>query len=254
MSGPLPRVVVVTGTDTDVGKTVTTAALAAALIAGGRSVAVYKPTQAGTDAGGDGDVDTIRRLTGVTAASEGIRLPEPMAPVAAAARAGVPLPPVRAHLDAIHALAGRHDHTLVEGAGGLLVHLDQDGNTLADLAVGLPGSLASVLVVCRSGLGTLNHTDLVLEALASRRVPVAGLVIGSWPAEPMDVDRDNHAELARRADLIGSVPEGSGDRAPHRFRELAPTWFRDVAGCVHPAPTCAPGPPPGSGVSPMPWC
>ena len=225
MIRPLPRVVVVTGTDTDVGKTVTTAALAAALIADGRSVAVYKPTQAGTDAHGDGDIDTIRRLTGVTAASEGIRLPEPMAPVAAAARAGVTLPPARAHLDAIRELAERHDHTLVEGAGGLLVHLDHDGTTLADLAAALPGGPAPAVVVCRSGLGTLNHTDLVLEALATRGVPAAGLVIGSWPAEPTDVDRDNRAELARRAPLIGSVPEGSGDRAPHRFRELAPAWF-----------------------------
>ncbi len=220
----------VTGTDTGVGKTVTTAALAAALAADGRSVAVYKPTQAGTDAHGDGDIDTVRHLTGLTSVGEGVRLPDPMAPVAAAARAGVTLPPARAHLAAIRELAERHDHTLVEGAGGLLVHLDQDGTTLADLAAALPGGPASAVVVCRSGLGTLNHTDLVLEALARRRVPVAGLVIGSWPAEPTDVDRDNHAELARRAPLIGSVPEASGDRVPERFRELAPTWFRDGAG------------------------
>ena len=219
-------VLFVTGTDTDVGKTVTTAALAAALAAGGRSVAVYKPAQAGTDARGDGDIDTIRRLTGITAVGEGVRLPEPMAPVAAATRAGVTLPQARAHLDTIHDLAERHDHTLVEGAGGLLVHLDHDGTTLADLAVALPAGLSSTVVVCRGRLGTLNHTDLVLEALARRRVSVAGLVIGSWPAAPTDVDLDNRAELSRRGALIGAVPEASGSLAPQRFRELAPDWFR----------------------------
>lgn len=227
-------VLFVTGTDTDVGKTVTTAALAAALTADGRSVAVYKPAQAGTDANGDGDIDTIRRLTGLTAVGEGARLPEPMAPVAAATRAGVTLPPARAHLDAIRALAERHDHTLVEGAGGLLVHLDHDGNTLADLAAALPDGLSSTVVVCRSGLGTLNHTDLVLEALARRRVTTAGLVIGSWPVEPTDVELDNRAELSRRAAVLGAVPEASGDLAPHRFRELAPAWFRADGAPGHP--------------------
>ena len=216
-------VLVVTGTDTDVGKTVATAALAAALAAVGRSVAVYKPAQAGTDAHGHGDVDTVRRLTGLTAVSEGVRLPEPMAPVAAAAGAGVALPPVGAHRETIRALAERHDHTLVEGSGGLLVHLDHDGGTLADLAVALPG--ATALVVCRSGLGTLNHTDLVLEALARRGVPTAGLAIGSWPRRPSEIDLDNRAELARRGEIIGAVPAGAGSLTPTRFRELAPSWF-----------------------------
>lgn len=227
MNRALARVLFVTGTDTDVGKTVTTAALAAALAADGRSVAVYKPTQAGTDENGAGDIDTIRRLTGLTAVSEGIRLPEQMAPVAAATRTGVTLPRARVHLDTIRDLVTRHDHTLVEGAGGLLVHLDHDGSTLADLAAALPGGLCSTVVVCRSGLGTLNHTDLVLEALVRRRVSVTGLMIGSWPAGPTDVDRDNRVELSRRAGVIGAVPAASGSLVPHRFRELAPAWFRD---------------------------
>ncbi|TCK26865.1 dethiobiotin synthase [Pseudonocardia endophytica] len=208
----------VTGTDTDVGKTITTAALAAALVADGRSVAVYKPVQAGTGEHGDGDVDTVRRLADVTVA-EGVRLPEPMAPVAAATRAGVALPPARAHLDRIAELAAHHDDVLVEGAGGVLVHLDHDATTLADLAEG-----AEAVVVCRSGLGTLNHTDLVLEALARRDVAVAGLVIGSWPAAPSEIDLDNRVELARRAPLLGAIPERSGALSPDRFRALAPGW------------------------------
>src|SRR5579875_1997331 len=114
----LPSIVLVTGTDTDVGKTITTAALAATLSARDRTVAVYKPTQAGTT-DGQGDIDVVRRLTGLDDVHEGIRLPDPMAPVAAAARAGVRLPTARDHAAAVAQLAATHDHTLVEGAGGL---------------------------------------------------------------------------------------------------------------------------------------
>jgi dethiobiotin synthase len=135
-------ILVVTGTDTDVGKTITTAALAATLAAGGRTVTVYKPTQAGTE-DGDGDVDRVRRLAGVSGC-EGIRLPDPMAPVAAAQRAGFRLPDLGRHRDAVRALAASHEHVLVEGAGGLLVELDGQGHTLADLAAAL---VAPVIVV-----------------------------------------------------------------------------------------------------------
>ncbi len=223
----IPRVLFVTGTDTDVGKTITTAALASALAADGRSVAVYKPTQAGSDSAGEGDVDTVRRLTGLASVTEGIRLPEPMAPVAAADRAGVALPAARAHLDTIHDLAERHDHTLVEGAGGLLVQLDSEGHTLADLAAATPSGVASTIVVCRSGLGTLNHTDLVLEALTRRQVAITGLVIGSWPRTPTEIDVDNRRQLSRRAaPLVGEIPEHAGSLSSARFRSLAPTWMR----------------------------
>lgn len=225
----VPRVLFVTGTDTDVGKTITTAALAATFTAVGRSVAVYKPTQAGSAPTGEGDVDTVRRLTGIRSLTEGIRLPEPMAPVAAAARAGVELPAARIHVDTIHELAERHDHTLVEGAGGLLVHLDSEGHTLADLAVAMPDDVASTVVVCRSGLGTLNHTDLVLEALARRSIATAGLVIGAWPRTPTDIDIDNRECLRRRAaPLIGAIPEGAGSLSRTRFRDRAALWFPEL--------------------------
>jgi len=74
-----PKIIFVTGTDTDVGKTITTAALAAALGARGRTVAVYKPAQAGTY-DGQGDIDVVRRLAGLSDVHEGIRLADAMAP------------------------------------------------------------------------------------------------------------------------------------------------------------------------------
>ncbi|MBP2365522.1 dethiobiotin synthase [Pseudonocardia parietis] len=234
-------VLVVTGTDTGVGKTIVTAALAAALLARGDTVAVFKPTQAGTE-DGRGDIDVVSTLAGVGTAVEGIRLPDPMAPVAAARRAEVTLPDLGEHVAAVEDLAARHDHVLVEGAGGLLVELDGHGRTLADLAAALS---VPAVVVCRSGLGTLNHTALTVEALTRRRIPVAGLVIGAWPAVPSEIERSNRAELEHaqaavsdRASgaLLGAVPEGAGRLDPARFRAEAPGWIRPPFGL-------APGPP-----------
>src|SRR4029453_5966716 len=87
----LPPVILITGTDTGVGKTVTTAALAAALHAKGRSVAVYKPCQRGT-ADGDSDAAEVRRLAGHLPAEAGVALQAPLAPVAAAAVEQADLP------------------------------------------------------------------------------------------------------------------------------------------------------------------
>lgn len=221
----LRRIVFVTGTDTDVGKTIATAAIAAVLISHGRTVAVYKPTQAGT-CNGDGDIDVVRRLAGFADVHEGTRLPHAMAPVAAAAKANVALPSARDHVAAIRQLAATHDHTLVEGAGGVLVQLDGEGHTLADIAASTGASAASV-VVCRSGLGTLNHTELTLEVLARRGVAIAGTVIGSWPPEPTEIDISNRQYLHDHAEpLIGIIPEGVATLPPTAFRTSAASWFR----------------------------
>lgn len=229
----LPRIVFVTGTDTGVGKTIVTAALAATLIGAGRSVAVYKPTQSGLE-NGEGDIDVVRRLAGVEA-HEGIRLPDPMAPVAAARLAGMTLPTAADHLESIRRLAAQHDHTLVEGAGGVLVQLDASGHSLADIAMAsadtshaqTPGSnRTGTLIVCRAALGTLNHTELTIEALGRRGLAITGLVIGSWPREPTRVDLSNRDYLSRHAvPLLGEVREQAGDLPPAQFRAAARNWF-----------------------------
>jgi len=232
VTGPvaaLPKILIVTGTDTGVGKTITTAALAAVLGAQAspptRRVAVYKPTQTGVLPGEAGDSDVVRALTGVRSASDGVRLPEPMAPVAAADRAGVALPDLDRHLARVRQLAREHDHVLVEGAGGVLVRLDRAGHTLADLAAAV-GPDTAVVVVCRSGLGALNHAELTLEALRRRQIRIAGLVIGSWPARPDDVDLSNRDYLAAMdVPLIGRIPEGAGRLSLAEFRVRAPSWF-----------------------------
>ncbi|MEU5187062.1 dethiobiotin synthase [Streptomyces klenkii] len=218
-------VLVVTGTGTEVGKTIVTAALAAAARAAGRSVAVLKPAQTGVAPGEPGDVAEVRRLAGDAVTGEELaRFPEPLAPGTAAARAG--LAPVRPPeiAKAAARLAESHDLVLVEGAGGLLVRLDEEGATLADVAHLLA---APVLLVAQAGLGTLNTTALTAEALRARGLRCEGVVIGSWPAAPDLAMRCNLADLPESAGapLLGAVPEGAGSLPPEGFRTAAPAWL-----------------------------
>ena len=143
----LGRTVLVTGTDTDAGKTYATAALAVAgWYAGRRRIAVYKPQQTGMHGDDPGDVHDVARLAraaGMPPAAlttmEGQRLTEPMAPPPAAAIDGVELLPISAHVAKILELQESHDLVLVEGSGGVLVELDGGRRTIADLAVALQG-------------------------------------------------------------------------------------------------------------------
>lgn len=213
----------VTGTDTDIGKTIVTAALA---VRAGESVAVVKPAQTGVAPDEPGDLADVGRLSGVTVLHEGVRLPEPLAPTTAARRAGIALPSVEEYAASIDDLAGEYDTVLVEGAGGLLVGLDADGNNLADLAEHLTSPFRFV-VVTRAGLGTLNHTGLTVEALRSRELPVEGLVIGSWPAEPDLAESCNLEDLPATTGVpvIGRIPAGAGAWSREEFRAAAPGWF-----------------------------
>ncbi|MDT9687642.1 dethiobiotin synthase [Streptomyces sp. P9(2023)] len=224
-------VIVVSGTGTEIGKTIVTAALAAVATGQGRSVAVLKPAQTGLAPGERGDADEVVRLSGAATSAELGRFPEPLAPATAARRAGmVPVGP-REVSEAAEKLATEHDLVLVEGAGGLLVRFDHEGGTLADAArlLGAP-----VLVVAPAGLGTLNATALTAEALAARSIEQLGVVVGSWPAEPDLASRCNLDELAEMAGapLLGAVPEGAGGLDPAAFRERAPRWLAPALGGV----------------------
>ncbi|MFD9790083.1 dethiobiotin synthase [Streptomyces sp. NPDC059070] len=218
-------VLVVSGTGTEIGKTVVTAAVAAVARAAGRSVAVLKPAQTGVAPGEPGDVAEVRRLAGDDVTGlELARFPEPLAPDTAARRAGMtPVHPEDV-AEAAAKLATEHDLVLVEGAGGLLVRLDAAGGTLADAArlLGAP-----VLVVTPAGLGTLNMAALTGEALRARGLECAGLVVGSWPAEPDLASLSNLADLPESAGspLVGVVPEGAGRLPAADFRAAAPSWL-----------------------------
>lgn len=195
-------VLVVTGTDTGVGKTIVAAALAI-----GRTYVKVAQT------GGEDDAAVVARLSGAEVHTLA-RFEAPLAP--ASAGVGITADEVVAALPA--------GDLVIEGAGGLLVRLGADGSTLADVAARLG---APVVVVARAGLGTLNHTALTCEALAARGLECPGVVIGSWPDEPGLADRANLEDLPRYASrpLLGRVPEGAGRLDPADFRARAPTWI-----------------------------
>jgi dethiobiotin synthase len=194
----------VTGTDTGVGKTVVAAALARAEREAGRGVAYCKPVQTGLAPGEPGDADFVAAAAGVPV-TEGLRLEAALAPAVAAERAGIKID--------VDGLVGwcRHqgdsvDLLLVEGAGGLLVPLWGDV-TMADLAARLD---ADVVIATRPGLGTLNHTALTLEAARARGLPIAGLVVCGWPAEPGVTEATNLERLAAMAPILGLIPFVAG--------------------------------------------
>jgi dethiobiotin synthetase len=214
-------IVVITGTDTGVGKTVATAALACHARVAGLEVAVCKPVQTGA-ADGDDDLGEVARLSGVGLLAPGWRYPEPLAPVAAAGRAGLALPTQEELVDLITAIDRPGRLVLVEGAGGLLVELGADGVTLRDLASQLG---AAVLVVVRAGLGTLNHAALTVEAIESRGLPCAGLVIGAWPVDPGPVEESNREALARIAPVRGVLPDGMGALTVEEFADVSARTF-----------------------------
>ena len=218
-----PASLFVTGTDTGVGKTIVTAAIAKTLAQTGLRVAIFKPLQTGT-IDGDDDARDAAHLSGCDAWT-GVALADPLAPSVAADLAGVDI-----NLDAVvgrfHELAASYDVVIVEGAGGLLVPIDEDV-TMADLAreLGL-----AVVVVARPALGTLNHTALTVEVARARGVEVTGIVISGLPSEPSLAERTNPAELERlcAAPLIGVVPAlESVD--PEAFAR-APGWVAPTLG------------------------
>ncbi|HUG84986.1 MAG TPA: dethiobiotin synthase [Euzebya sp.] len=185
--------VLVTGTDTGVGKTLVAAALARS-----RPGAVYvKPAQTGL-ATDTPDVDVVRALAGCEV-RQGRGFDEALAPAVAARRAGVAL----RRADLLAPFSGLQ--TVVgEGAGGLLVDLGTDGTTVADLALdlGLP-----LVVVCRPGLGTLNHTRLTLEAAWARGIAVLGLVVNGYPASPDLATATNLEGLGAMAPILAVIPQ-----------------------------------------------
>ncbi|GAA1893350.1 MAG: ATP-dependent dethiobiotin synthetase BioD [Williamsia herbipolensis] len=213
---------VVTGTSTDVGKTVATAALTVAAEAAGMTVGVCKPAQTGVVGDEPGDIAEVVRLTGAHSVAEGIRYPDPLAPETAAARAGMPPLTLSDALDVV-ARVSDNDLVLVEGAGGVLVRLGPDLTAL-DVAEALS---APLVVVAAAGLGTLNHTELTVAAARARGVAVAGVVLGSWPDDPDLATRCNRDDLPRLTGvpIVGVVPAGAGRLPREAFRDRAPSWF-----------------------------
>lgn len=219
--------VFVTGTDTGVGKTLVSAAVAALWRDSGVDVAYVKPVQSGA-ADGDDDAADVGALTGVPVRVGPVVGPS-LAPGVAIRRAGARLlgPELVGVVTKVRA-----DHPkarlIVEGAGGLLVELGSDGTTCADLAADLD---LPVLVVARPGLGTLNHTALTLAELDRRGLPVLGVVVSRYPLGEVDeATRTNLDELDRCSPgrLVGVIPD-LGDPTPAMLAQ-ARDWLGPALG------------------------
>lgn len=198
------RRIVVTGTDTGVGKTYATAALAQRFLLSGRSVLVVKPVQTGVETGEPTDADEINRIVGLKVAEQWQQLALPLAPETIAHETGAELTPVAGLVERLGTVDT--DVVIVEGAGGVLVGLDADGGTIADLAELWD---SEVVVVTRDTLGTLNHTGLTVDHLRARGLePV--LLIGVNTG-----NERNRRDLVRLtgAPLVGSVPRGRPESA-----------------------------------------
>ncbi len=205
----------VTGTDTGVGKTVASAVLLARFrpLA---AVRYWKPVQTGIEA--DDDTRTVQELSGAGAegvAEAGIRLPRPLSPHLSARLAGFDL--TIAGILALRPRSADGEAWIVEGAGGVLVPLNQ-----RELMIDLMAHLAlPVVVVARSGLGTINHTLLTIEALSSRRLPVAGVIMVGDP------NPENRAaiEHVSRVPVVGEI---------ERFPDLSTEAVQDAAARLDP--------------------
>lgn len=159
---PIPRTIIVTGTDTGIGKTVFAAALTGALKAH-----YWKPVQAGIEDEGT-DAERVAHLSGVARShvlDEAYRLATPCSPHLAAEIDGIEIDPARLAFPPIDG------PLVVEGAGGVLVPISRT-QTYADQ---FARWAAPVVLVARTQLGTINHTLLSIEALRARNVPILGV-------------------------------------------------------------------------------
>ncbi len=185
--------VFVTGTGTEVGKTVVAAVTAHALAAQKRSVAVFKPAVTGLDEPGESDHALLRRASGSAQSDEEIapyRYGPPASPHLAASMAGEEIEPQQLAA-AAHAAASNADVLVCEGVGGLLVPLSPS-YLVRDLAVelGLP-----LVIVASPGLGTINHTLLTIGAARGAGLDVAAIVLTPWPSQPSAVERSNRETI-----------------------------------------------------------
>lgn len=199
----------ITGTDTGVGKTFVSCALARGLRAAGIDVGVMKPVETGVSESGPEDARALIRAAGVKDELDlvcPIQYAMPAAPEAAAAAEGLAAAAFSTDRirRAFSTLSDRHAFMLVEGAGGILVPFDEK-TTMAELPklLGLP-----VLIVARTSLGTINHTLLTIEACATRELDLLGVVLSHATGTLSKADTQNLKVLKRALGerLIGEVP------------------------------------------------
>jgi dethiobiotin synthetase len=199
----------VTGTDTEVGKTLVSGALILKLRELGRNAIGFKPVVAGTYQGQNGeyineDIETLRVASNLpqTQSICPFVLDTPAAPHIVAKANGIELN-VNKLLESFTGIQNENDFVVVEGAGGFIVPLN-DHESLADFAqkIDLP-----IIVVVGMKLGCLNHTLLTIEAIKTRKMKIAGWVANTL-AQEMSLLNENIQSLQDRIDapFLGMIP------------------------------------------------
>ncbi len=206
----------ITGTDTGVGKTLVSAALAVALKRQDLTVGIMKPVETGVSASNAGQSDAARLRAVVESADPSdiicpYRFEQPVAPLAASQATRTPIDLSRIR-KSYHQLADRYDWMIVEGVGGVMVPITPTMD-VADLIVGLK---LPVVIVGRSGLGGINHALLTIEALRRKKIPIAALILNrTQPAESKTarIQERTTFELLRKqagVPVLGPLPYQSG--------------------------------------------
>ena len=188
------RGVFVTGTGTEVGKSVVAAVIAAEAAAEGLSVAVFKPAVSGLDEGGEADHELLARASRSAQDENEIapyRYGPPVSPHLAAEMAGEEIDADLLERAAEDAATGA-EAVVVEGVGGLMVPLRPD-YLVRNLAAQLGHPL---VIVAHAGLGTINHTLLSIEAAWTAELEVRAVVRNRWPAEPGRLEESNRETIA----------------------------------------------------------
>jgi dethiobiotin synthetase len=201
----------VTGTDTGVGKTVLAASIVAALRASGEPVRPLKPVLSGLDEPTDPDWppdhELLARAAGVDPDAVAlIRYGPAVSPHLAAELAGVPIDPAALRTQIREAVNGC-GAAIVEGVGGLLVPI-APGYDVRELARDLG---LRIVIAARTGLGTINHTLLTLEAARSAGLDIAAVVLTPWPESPSAIERSNRETIAALGDVaVATLPPVAG--------------------------------------------
>ena len=211
MEAQLPKGIFISGTDTEIGKTVVTAALACCLQKSGLNVKAVKPFQTGTELEGLLDIEFVYKMLGAGFDLDEVcpvRLEKPLSPHAAAALENKELDVAKVVESLKQKFMHSEDTVLFEGAGGLLVPITKD-YFMSDFAreMGL-----SLVIVSRPGLGTLNHTLLSIEHAKRAGLEILGVVISNYPKNPGLAESLNIAALQELTDVdvIGVIPSIEG--------------------------------------------
>lgn len=200
------KAIFITGTDTNVGKTIVTACLAAALLKKGKKVAVYKPVQCGGLLNGkikSPDLKLVKDLSGISA---GCLFNDYSFKFASSPHLAAELENKKVDVGTIKKhymeISKKFDYTLIEGAGGLLVPLTRK-YAVVDLIHDLS---APVLVVARAGLGTINHTALTISALKLRDIRIIGVVLNYFKGGLIEEDNKKIISQLTGVPIEGAVP------------------------------------------------